>query len=265
MSMEYLGESFDLHGGGEDLVFPHHECEIAQSEGSTGRPFVRYWIHNGFVNMGAEKMSKSLGNVLAIKDLVARHDPEALRFYLLGTHYRHPLEWSEDRIAEAARALERLRGLVAEAERLAALGTPPPRPDQGLFDEVGAHRARFEAAMDDDFNTPQALGVLFDLARTLQAARAEVAAGRAGTGAFLVGVGELVALGGAIGLLRSRPAPAREIDDAVRARIESLVGLRQEARAARNFAEADRLRAELERLGVVLEDGRATTTWRLRE
>jgi len=107
MSMQYLGESFDIHGGGEDLIFPHHECEIAQAEGASGKPFVRYWIHNGFVNFGDEKMSKSLGNTLTIRDLVARHDPEAMRLYLLGTHYRHPLEFGDERIGEAARALER--------------------------------------------------------------------------------------------------------------------------------------------------------------
>jgi len=119
MSMQYLGETFDLHGGGEDLIFPHHENEIAQSEGATGTPFVRCWAHNGFVNLGSEKMSKSLGNTLLIRDMVRRHDPEALRLYFLGTHYRHPLEFADERIGEAARALGRLRALVEEAERTA--------------------------------------------------------------------------------------------------------------------------------------------------
>ena len=123
MAMRYLGESFDLHGGGEDLIFPHHENEIAQSEAATARPFVRSWLHNGFVNLGSEKMSKSLGNTLTIRDMVRRHDPEAIRLYLLGTHYRHPLEFSDERIAEAARALGRLSALKAEAERIAAKGT----------------------------------------------------------------------------------------------------------------------------------------------
>jgi cysteinyl-tRNA synthetase len=264
MAMEYLGDSFDIHGGGEDLIFPHHECEIAQTEAVTGRPMARVWMHNGMVNLGTEKMSKSIGNIVSIRDLLARHDPEALRLHLLGTHYRNPLDFAEERIEEASRALGRLRAVVAEAERLAAKGPPAPGPEGGLLDEVQAHRARFEAAMDDDFNTPQALGALFDLARTLQSARAGIGEGRLGAGAFLVGVGELVTLAGTLGLLAA-PAPARPapVDAQLKARIDSLVWLRQEARKRRDFAEADRLRDELTALGVTLEDTREGTTWRL--
>ncbi|MDP3767809.1 MAG: cysteine--tRNA ligase, partial [Dehalococcoidia bacterium] len=119
MSMRYLGDSFDIHGGGEDLIFPHHECEIAQSEAATGKPFVRVWIHNGFVNLGAAKMSKSLGNTLTVRELVKRHDPDALKRWLLGTHYRHPIDFSEERISEAARSLERLWGPVVQARKYA--------------------------------------------------------------------------------------------------------------------------------------------------
>ncbi len=262
MAMQYLGEVLDVHGGGEDLIFPHHENEIAQSEAATGKPFARYWLHNGFVNLAAEKMSKSLGNTLTIKDLVRRHDPEALRLYLLGTHYRHPLEFGDERIVEAGRALARLRSLKDEADRIASRGTPAPGPDHGLFDEVAAHRARFEAAMDDDFNTPQALGVLFDLARVLHAARDQVAQGTAGAGAFLLGVGELVMLARVLGLLEGARKEAA-VDPQLKARIESLVYLRQEARRQRDFGEADRLRDELARLGVIIEDTRDGTTWKL--
>jgi cysteinyl-tRNA synthetase len=262
MAMQYLGEVLDVHGGGEDLIFPHHENEIAQSEAATGKPFARYWLHNGFVNLAAEKMSKSLGNTLTIKDLVRRHDPEALRLYLLGTHYRHPLEFGDERIVEAGRALARLRSLKDEADRIASRGTPAPGPDHGLFDEVAAHRARFEAAMDDDFNTPQALGVLFDLARVLHGAREQVAQGTAGAGAFLLGVGELVMLARVLGLLEGARKEAA-VDPQLKARIESLVYLRQEARRHRDFGEADRLRDELSRLGAVLEDTRDGTTWKL--
>jgi cysteinyl-tRNA synthetase len=263
MAMAYLGESFDIHGGGEDLIFPHHENEIAQSEAGTGRPFVRYWIHNGFVNRGSEKMSKSLGNTLTIKDLVARHDPEAIRLSLLGAHYRHPLDFAEERIDEAGRALQRLRGLVGEAERLAAKGPPPPGPQAGLLDEVAACRARFEAAMDDDFNTPQAIGVLFDLARLLQGARSGLPTGDTGGGAFLVGVGELVTLAKVFGLLEGPARPEGDLPAERRARIEGLVAERDRARKRRDFAEADRLRQALLEQGVVLEDTRAGTTWRL--
>ncbi|HET9922974.1 MAG TPA: cysteine--tRNA ligase [Methylomirabilota bacterium] len=263
MAIEHLGETLDIHGGGEDLIFPHHECEIAQTEGVTGKTFTRYWVHNGFVNMGSEKMSKSLGNTLTIRELVKRHDPEALRLYLLGTHYRHPLEWSDERVGESARALSRLRALKDEADRLAARGTPAPGPDGGLFDQVAVHRARFEAAMDDDFNTPQALGVLFDLARLLHAAKDQVAQGTTGAGAFLVGVGELVMLGQVLGLLEGAGRRTTAVDPQLKAKIESLVYLRQEARRQRDFGEADRLRDELSRLGVILEDTRGGTSWKL--
>ena len=263
MSMHYLGEGFDVHGGGEDLIFPHHENEIAQSEAATGKPFVRYWIHNGFVNLGSEKMSKSLGNTLTIRDMVRRHDPEAIRLYLLQTHYRHPLEFSDERIDEVAKALGRLRALKEEADKIASKGTPGPGPDHGLFEETAAHRARFEAAMDDDFNTPQALGVLFDLARFLYTARSQVAQGAAGAGAFLMGVSELVTLARVLGLLEQEHRAERAVAPELKARIESLVYLRQEARTRRDFAEADRLRDELTKLGVTLEDTRAGTTWKL--
>jgi len=263
MAMQHLGETLDIHGGGEDLIFPHHECEIAQSEGATGKTFARYWIHNGFVNLGAEKMSKSLGNILTIRELVKRHNPEALRLYLLGTHYRHPLEWSDERVGESTRALGRLRSLKDEADRLATRGTPAPGPDGGLFEQVAAQRTRFEAAMDDDFNTPQAVGVLFDLARLLHTAKDQVAQGALGAGAFLVGVGELVMLGQVLGLLESGGRRSTAIDPQLKAKIEALMYLRQEARRQRDFREADRLREELSRLGVVVEDSRGGTTWKL--
>jgi cysteinyl-tRNA synthetase len=263
MAMQYLGESIDLHGGGEDLIFPHHENEIAQSEAATGRPFVRFWAHNGFVNLGSEKMSKSLGNTLLIREMVKRHDPEALRLYFLNTHYRHPLEFGDERVGESAKALGRLRALVEEAERIGSKGTPPPGPDGGLFDEVAAHRQRFEAAMDDDFNTPQALGVLFDLARLLQGARAQIDEGRLGAAPFLMGVGELVTLARVLGLLEPGARAAAPMDSRLKARIDSLVSLREQARRQRDFAEADRLRAELAELGVTLKDTRDGTSWTL--
>src|SRR5262249_13124324 len=178
MAMEYLGSTFDVHGGGEDLVFPHHECEIAQSEAATRKTFARYWVHNGFVNLGAEKMSKSLGNTLLVRELVKRHDPDALRLWLLGTHYRHPVEFSEERLHEAGRAVARLRGLVVEAAQLSVPGLGGWLPVALQAGAPGAWLAEtgeaklirtaspcvdhFVESMDDDFNTAGALAALFD-------------------------------------------------------------------------------------------------------
>ena len=187
MAMKYLGETLDLHGGGEDLIFPHHECEIAQSEAATGQPFARYWLHNGFVNLGAEKMSKSLGNTLTIPALLERHDPEALRLYLLQTHYRNPVELTDEGVAGMRRPLERFRDLV---DRRPARSFPPSRrirPDGTFLGEVAALRQRFEAAMDDDFNTPQAIGALNQLATTLADERKRVETGARSGHDFVAG------------------------------------------------------------------------------
>ena len=240
MAMRYLGESFDIHGGGEDLVFPHHECEIAQAEAATGRPFSRYWLHNGFVNMGREKMSKSLGNTLSIRDLVKRHDPDALRLFFLGTHYRHALEWSEERVQDSARALERFTRLLDDPQ---ALGAGPPSA------RLAAFREQFEAAMDDDFNTPQALGVLFDLARALNEERERAVTDSSARAALAAGVAELRTLGGALGLFERRREAAAPTPD-----VERLVAERVAARGRRDFRLSDELRAEIAALGWAVED-----------
>jgi cysteinyl-tRNA synthetase len=242
MAMRYLGESFDIHGGGEDLIFPHHECEIAQSEAVTHKPFARYWIHNGFVNMGKDKMSKSLGNTLTIRDIVKRHDPEALRLWILGTHYRHLLEWSQERVEEAARALSRLTRLVDDA---ASLGAPAPAVPSAF----AGFAARFAAAMDDDFNTPQALAVLFDFARALSDLRDRGLGTPDARAEFVAGVAELVRLARVLGLLQRRAdaaGPPSEVD--------RLVSERADARARRDFRRSDELRAEIQRLGWLVED-----------
>ncbi|MDZ4339898.1 MAG: cysteine--tRNA ligase [candidate division NC10 bacterium] len=262
MSMEHLGESFDIHGGGEDLIFPHHESEIAQSEAATERPFVRYWIHNGFVNLGAEKMSKSLGNIQTIKELVKRHDPEALRLYLLGTHYHNPLEFSEERVHESASALERLRRLPQEMERLAPV-TPSGGPDGGLPRQVAELCGRFEAAMDDDFNTAQAVGVLFDLARVLHAYVDLVERGERAVAPLVDGVGVLVRLSNVLGLLERSPVRP-EMPLELRERIEALITERDAARKRRDWRRADEIRAEIESLGALVEDAPAGTHWKWR-
>jgi cysteinyl-tRNA synthetase len=249
MSMRYLGESFDLHGGGEDLIFPHHECEIAQAEAVTGKTFSRYWLHNAMVNMGREKMSKSLGNTLTIRDLAARHDPAALRLFLLGTHYRTPLEWSEERVADSARALDRLWRPVDDAARYAGSDTLAAAKGGPLPAELAGFRQRFIDAMDDDFNTPEALGALFDLNRALRAEGISVET-------LVRGAEELKSLAGSLGLRGPRRG---ELDEA---RITALIADRQEARRQRNFKRADEIRAEIEGLGAILEDKPTGTVWR---
>jgi cysteinyl-tRNA synthetase len=244
MAMRYLGESFDVHGGGEDLIFPHHECEIAQSEAATAQPFARYWIHNAFVNLGAEKMSKSLGNVLHIREIVKHHEPDALRLWLLGAHYRSPIDFSEDRLREAGRALERFTRLFHDAQMLWPASTAIP----ALPADFGTFRQRFVAAMDDDFNTPQALGVLFDLGTALyervDTARGEVRAREA----LVAGVDELRRLGGALGLF------AVGGPDGPPPEVERLVAERTAARQRRDWRRSDELRAEIQRLGWQVED-----------
>src|SRR2546422_3766254 len=242
MAMRYLGESFDIHGGGEDLIFPHHECEIAQTEALTRKPFARLWVHNGFINMGKEKMSKSLANTLAIREVVRRHGAEALRLWILGTHYRHLLEWSDERVEEAARALARLTRLVDDASALGAAAGSVPSAFAGFA-------PRFVAAMDDDFNTPQALGVLFDFARALSAQRDRGPGTPEARADFVAGGAEPVRLARVLGLLQRRlegggPPPE----------VERLVGERTEARARRDFRRSDELRAEIQRLGWLVED-----------
>jgi cysteinyl-tRNA synthetase len=253
MAMEYLGAGFDLHGGGEDLIFPHHENEIAQSEAATGVPFARYWLHNAFVNLGAEKMSKSLGNVRTIEDLVRRHAADAIRLALLGTHYRHPQDFSESRLEEAARALERFNVLFEDP---GTGGGDPGRPRDAVLDAVRDAERRFGEAMDDDFNTPQALAVLFDLTRTLHAMRPEL--GSAGVEPALAA---LRRLGGLLGLFRGGPA---EPPPEIRAEVDRLLGVRADARRRRAWGEADALRAQLAALGVLVEDTPGGTTWRWR-
>jgi cysteinyl-tRNA synthetase len=249
MSVRYLGESFDIHGGGEDLIFPHHECEIAQTEAVTGKTFSRYWLHNAMVNMGREKMSKSLGNTLTIRDLAARHDPAALRLFLLGTHYRTPLEWSDERVEDSARALDRLWRPIDDAAKYAGSDTFAAAKERPLPAEFAAFRQRFIDAMDDDFNTPEALGALFDLNRALRSDGISVQS-------LVRGAEELKALAGALGLRGPRRG---ELDEA---RITALIADRQEARRQRNFKRADEIRAEIEGLGAILEDKPTGTVWR---
>lgn len=253
MSMKYLGQTFDIHGGGEDLIFPHHECEIAQSEAATGKPFVRCWIHNGFVNLGAEKMSKSLGNILTIREFVKRHEPDAFRLYLLGTHYRSPVEFSEERVRESARALERLWGPVKQARKYAESRTFG-HPGGELPSEFASFRERFIAAMDDDFNTPEALGVLFEFGHALHRT------GGQSVQNFVRGARELASLAQVLGLTGPK-SKLEGLPSELSERIMSLIRERDEARRRRDWQRADEIRAELQQLEVVVKDTRSGTEW----
>ena len=244
MALRYLGEQIDLHGGGMDLIFPHHENEIAQSECFTGRPpFVRHWMHNAMMQLGDEKMSKSLGNLVTIREALERYGADALRLFILTGHYRSPLRYSEEGLSAAGRGAERLQ-LAVEA--------PLPTGDG---DPVNEARERFIAAMDDDLGTPQALAVLFDLARDINRARdAGVPAGNA--------LALLRELGGVLGLRFQAPPSS---GGQAAPFIDLLVRVRDELRATKQFALADQIRKELTTLGIAIEDGREGTTWRATE
>ena len=250
MSASLLGEHFDIHGGGEDLQFPHHENEIAQSEGASGHQFANYWLHNGFVRLDNEKMSKSLGNFFTIRDILKSGVlPEVLRFFLIRPHYRSPINYTDAQLEEAKASLTRLY--------TALKGTPK---DLVSIDWSDPFATRFREAMDQDFNTPEAVSVLFDLAR-------EVGSGRKEKGELLR------QLGGVLGLLQdenflqgqmSGTASIKIQSGGTLKSIEQLIDERKEARARRDFAEADRIRKELDDAGIVLEDSAGGTTWRKR-
>jgi cysteinyl-tRNA synthetase len=250
MTMKHLGTTIDVHGGGDDLIFPHHECEIAQSEAATGKPFARYWLHNGMVNLGAEKMSKSLGNTLWIREILKRHDAGAVRLWILGTHYRNPLEYAEERLLEAGRALERLWGPVVHARKYAGAADAAAR----MPAELSGYRSQFVAAMDDDFNTPQALGVLFEMTHALNRLEGRHA------GEFVAGVRELATMLTALGFTEPMPASGG-VPAELEERVVGLIRARAEARGRRDWARADELRAELARLDVTLKDTPQGTDW----
>ena len=242
MSMAILGESFDIHGGGQDLIFPHHENEIAQSEAATGKPFACYWMHNGYINVDNQKMSKSLGNFFTVRDISKEFDLEAVRMFMLSVHYRNPVNFSRDLIRQAETALTRLRTArerLAEAQRCE--GTAE---DAAWIASLADYRNRFESAMDDDLNTADAIGVLFDFARACNTFVTEPRGGEAIDAAAKL-FDELV---GVLGLLQHKRETAAS-DEAMK-----LLEERQQARKAKDFARADAIREQLRQLGFAVED-----------
>jgi len=269
MSARHLGGQFDIHGGGKDLIFPHHENEIAQSEAFTGQTFVSYWMHNGFVNVNREKMSKSLGNFFTIRDILQKYDAEAVRLFLLSTHYRSPIDFSDQNLAEATRTLDRFYHLLGELE--AARGGAPAEGGGEAAAAADSLGERFRAAMDDDFNTAEALGEIFKTSRAFSGALARgERPGEKTLDAFLSIVRET---GGVLGILNSTPESWGErrarrdekekslVDSSW---IESRIADREEARTGKDWAAADAIRDELLAKGVTLEDTPGGTVWRLK-
>jgi len=292
MSLKYLGPGFDIHGGGYDLVFPHHENEIAQSEAATGKPFVRYWMHNGFITVKEEKMSKSLGNFFLVRDILAKFSPEVVRFFLLSTHYRSPLDFDDEKLAAAGRGLERIRtsirllreALAREEEmkggaegqgeagpgpaEASAKGVQTAASLKAALDEM---KASFESAMDDDFNTALAISVIFDLAREVNSFVRQLGA--------KVSLSEKEALQKAqdlfnsfnevTGIFKVDPAGRIILEDAAAEEsglteglLSLIIDIRQEARKRKDWATADRIRDGLKELGIILEDTPRGVRWK---
>jgi len=276
MSMRFLGETFDIHGGGKDLIFPHHENEIAQSEAANGCQFVRYWLHNGFVNINSEKMSKSLGNFFTIREVLERFDPETLRFFILSAHYRSPIDFSDQNLDEAQTGLERIYACLAAIEE--ALGGDVVAGNRAAAFEGGELQEkaeqliqRFREAMDDDFNSAQALGALFETVRASNRFLAEMKLKDTSAHALLTRVRELFAeIGGVLGLFGSRPAAWLDAVNSARAgqidiapeEIERLIVERNDARKARDFKRSDEIRDMLLAKGIQLLDSAQGTTWK---
>ncbi len=267
MAMKYLGETFDFHGGGQDLVFPHHENEIAQSEAATGKPFARYWVENGLVLLSGAKMSKSTQHFFLIEDVARQVDPEVIRFYLQSTHYRSPIEWNEERLKEAGIAYGRLRAALASVEKIGPPPGPPPGPPSGarpdysealaahdLALEVQSLKQQFEEAMDDDFNTARAQGHLFEMAKAINRTVDAGAASDLDRAAIWFSGATLRGLGEVIGLFWGEAA-AEDVPE----EIQLLVKQRDEARLQKEWKRADELRDRILALGYVLDDQKGGT------
>jgi len=252
MSMKYLGETFDLHIGGEDLIFPHHENEIAQSSGATGRPFVRHWMHVKHLLIDDETMSKSKGNFFTIPDILEKgHRPEAIRYLLAGSHYRKPLSFGFEGLQQAAAALERIQGLVQRLDEAEGEGSEGPATEACTVAET-----TFRAALADDLNTPEALAALHGLVGRANALLAEGELTRTGAAAVRA---TLEGMDSVFGMLLPSAA-----GDQLSAEEQALFDERQGARRQREFARADEARARLDAMGIVLEDTRGATRWRRR-
>jgi cysteinyl-tRNA synthetase len=252
----YLGSTLDIHGGGMDLIFPHHESEIMQSEAHTGEPFAKYWLHNGFININKEKMSKSLGNFFTIREVLARYEPEVVRLFLVSTHYRSQIDFADSLLEEAKTAHARLRNafdLLSQAQ---------DNGDASIGEEtkkaIESSRARFIAGMDEDFNTREAVASLFDLANFSNASLHKGGMSRGEKEAMLSAFREL---GGVLGLLQER---AQDVG-VVGGLVDLLQEVRAEARAKKDYATSDKIRDRLRQIGVVIEDSAGGYRWKVQK
>jgi cysteinyl-tRNA synthetase len=252
MNLHHLGEQIDIHGGGNDLIFPHHENEIAQTESLTHKPFATYWMHNGMLQLAGEKMSKSLGNLVSIDDFLAKHDADALRLLILTGAYRSPLNFNEDAIVQAERGVERLASALRPA--LPGAKGAPAASLAGIEPQLAASQTSFEEAMDDDFNSAGALAALFELVRLANQARAD---GASDTQLQPIQA-QLRKLAGVLGL---RLEPKQVDNQGAAPFIELLIELRRDLRTQKQYALADQVRQKLAAAGVVLEDSKEGTTW----
>ncbi|MCX7794407.1 MAG: cysteine--tRNA ligase [Thermodesulfovibrionales bacterium] len=271
MSMKNLGATFDIHGGGADLIFPHHENEIAQSEAYTGKPLAKYWIHNGFITVDKEKMSKSLGNFFTIREVLNKYDPEVLRFFLLSTHYRSPVEFSEDSLKEAVNSLERFYNTMERVQEFLELKREDSDRDYPEFEEaIKRFKDSFKDAMDDDFNTALAIGHIFEFIKELNRFIDRSPEGRKSVELIKKAVEEIKEIGHVLNIFQKTPrqwylAMARMKGiDVTEDYINERIRLRAEARRLKDFKTADAIRKELEEKGIILEDKRDKTEWKIR-
>lgn len=259
MSMKYLGESIDIHGGGQDLIFPHHENEICQSEAGTGKDFSKYWIHNGFVTINREKMSKSLGNFFTLREIYEKYDPEVVRFFLISTHYRSPIDFSDDKLEEARTAIGKVYNMLGNidallkmAGKIEAVGQNVSKPD---LEKV---KKSCIEAMDDDFNTAKALGVVFEFVGNLNVFMTGFSATKENIKYLKNAKGLIEEVGEVLGLFRKEPQVMKDESE----EIMDLIERRNEARKKKDWKEADRVRDELNKRGIVLEDTSRGTIWK---
>ena len=251
MARRYLGETIDIHCGGEDLVFPHHENEIAQSECANGAPFARYWMHNGFINVDRRKMSKSLGNFFTVREVAEKFGYEPIRYLMVASHYRTPINYSVEIMEQCKAALDRLYNCRERLGQVAAAGEG--EANEEFLAALDGYRTRFCTAMDDDLNTADGIGVIFELVRELNTAMDGESPSPA---AAKAGLSLLEELTGVLGLLYGRKEEA-----SLDGEVEALIAARNEARAAKNWAEADRIRDQLKGMGIALKDTPQGVTW----